>query len=100
MRPSKPILEVNLRVLHRRWPDYRRQVAAQHRRDPWASRRAAAVLALATAQPGGDLRVTGPNLWGDLLVEASLGNCRCSIGPVAAGDPAALRAELGRLAWP
>ena len=96
---KRAILEVNLRVLHRRWPGYRRQLATLYRRDPWASRRAAAVLVLATAQPGGDLRVTGPNSEGELLVEASLGNCRCSIGPVTAGDPAALRAELGRLAW-
>ena len=67
---KRAILEVNLRVLHRRWPDYRRQLAAQHRRDPWASRRAAAVLALATAQPGGDIRITGPNPEGKFLIEA------------------------------
>lgn len=96
---KRAILEVNLRVIHRRWPSYRRQLATQHRRDPWASRRAAAILALATAQPGGDVHVIGPNPRGEFLAEAGLSNLRCAIGPIAAADPATLRADLGRLAW-
>ena len=44
---KRSILDTNLRVLHRRWPAYHRELAVFRRRDPWATRRSAAILALA-----------------------------------------------------
>lgn len=46
-RERKALLERNLATLHRRWPDYYRQLADFRRRDPWRCYRAAAILALA-----------------------------------------------------
>jgi GT2 family glycosyltransferase len=45
-RERKRLLEGNYRTLHRRWPGYYRELAAFRRRDPWASYRAAAFLAM------------------------------------------------------
>jgi GT2 family glycosyltransferase len=45
----KALMEANLATLHRRWPGYYRQLTTFRRRDPWATCRAAALLALATA---------------------------------------------------
>ena len=48
-RERRRLLEANTPALHRRWPSYYRQLAAFRRSDPWASHRAAALLALATS---------------------------------------------------
>jgi GT2 family glycosyltransferase len=45
----KALVHANLRLLRRRWPSYHRELASFRRRDPWAARRSAVVLALATA---------------------------------------------------
>ena len=57
---KRAILERNLRLLHRRWPGYHRQLARFRRCDPWRARRSAAILALATADVAGPLILTGP----------------------------------------
>ena len=43
----KRLLELNYRALHRRWPGYYQQLVVFRRRDPWATHRTAALLALA-----------------------------------------------------
>ena len=49
-RPErKALLEANIAALHLRWPDYYRRLTLFRRQDPWASHRAAALLALATS---------------------------------------------------
>ena len=49
-RPERrALLEANISALHLRWPDYYRRLTLFRRQDPWASHRAAALLALATS---------------------------------------------------
>lgn len=79
---KRAIVAGNLRLIHGRWPAYRRQLTAHQRLDPWASRRAAAMLALAAA-PGGSMgsgvRVTETDELGHVVIEARCGAWRASI---------------------
>ncbi len=56
----KALVHANLRVLRGRWPSYHRELASFRRRDPWATRRSAAILALAAAPEARPLVMTGP----------------------------------------
>lgn len=79
---KRAIVEANLRLIRRRWPAYRRRLLAHRRLDPWASRRAAALLALATVPGGssdGGLLVGEPDGSGNVVVEARHGVWRVSI---------------------
>lgn len=99
---KRAILQINLRHLHRRWPAYRRQLATFCRRDPFAPRRAAAMLALATAphgQAGTMVRASPANDRGETVVEIEVDHGHCAIGPIADADPAGRVIALGRSAW-
>ncbi|MFZ1430846.1 MAG: glycosyltransferase family 2 protein [Geminicoccaceae bacterium] len=99
---KRAIVEGNLRLIYRRWPAYRRQLATHHRLDPWASRRAAAVLALAAA-PGGSMgsgvRVTETDELGHVVIEARCGAWWASI-TAKGGDARSIAADARSLAWP
>jgi O-antigen biosynthesis protein len=56
----KALIHANLRLLRRRWPSYHRELASFRRRDPWATRRSAAILALATAPEARPLVIADP----------------------------------------
>ena len=87
---KRAIVESNLRLIYRRWPAYRRQLAIHRRRDPWASRRAAAMLALARAPEGGTcthVRLSGQDGSDQLVIEVGRGAWRMRI---AATDADAL----------
>lgn len=56
---KRAILDRNLRALHRRWPGYHRELASFRRRDPWATRRCAVILALAMAKDADPLVLVG-----------------------------------------
>ena len=56
----KALVHANLRALRRRWPSYHRELASFRRRDPWATRRSAAILALATAPEARPLVIPDP----------------------------------------
>ncbi len=60
----RALLERNLRLMGQRWPGYHRSVAAFIRRDPWASRRAAAVLAACLAPSARALLIVDHDLGG------------------------------------
>ena len=79
---KRAIVESNLRLIYRRWPAYRRQLAIHHGRDPWASRRAAAMLALANAPEGGTcthVRLRGRDGSDQLVIEVRRGAWRTMI---------------------
>ena len=57
---KRAILDIHLRNLHRRWPTYHRTLASFRRLDPWAVRRSAAVIALATALDAEPLVLADP----------------------------------------
>jgi len=60
----KALVHANLRLLRRRWPSYHRELASFRRRDPWATRRCAAILALVTAPEARPLVVIDPSQGG------------------------------------
>lgn len=95
-------VERNLRLLYRRWPAYRRQLAIHHRRDPWASRRAAAMLALAAAaheSASGPVQVSEPDATGHAVIDVRRGAWRATIA-ASGTDARRIAAEACDLAWP
>ena len=96
------LLDANLRLLHRRWPAYYRELAAFRRRDPWAIRRSAAILALATApeaRPEFALDPHVPDAQTDRRVEEALATQRGFARVRAAGPDGPLVLEAGRGGW-
>ncbi|MGD9511806.1 MAG: glycosyltransferase family 2 protein [Geminicoccaceae bacterium] len=71
----KALLERNLAILHRRWPDYYRRLADFRRRDPWRPYRAAGLLALAAGAPApGEIELR--RVAGGTMLEAGRGDWR------------------------
>ena len=69
---KRAILDTHLRILHRRWPAYHRELASFRRRDPWASRRSAAVLALATAPDANPQLLLPADAPGDVAARSAI----------------------------
>jgi O-antigen biosynthesis protein len=100
-RERKALLERNLATLHRRWPAYYRRLATFRRRDPWATWRVAALLALATtaASPGaggGLARVGRKGSSPPVPVEVGRADWRLGMTAADEGDLARLARYLER----